>query len=64
MWLRLGKRGHFLACSGFPRCRNLKPVGKAEAETLRTEALKTEAEARAQAQAAAAAAPAQDQAPL
>ena len=63
MWLRLGKRGHFLACSGFPRCRNLKPIGKADAEILRTEALKAEAEARAQA----AAAPAQgqaDQAPL
>ncbi|MBI4422756.1 MAG: topoisomerase DNA-binding C4 zinc finger domain-containing protein, partial [Elusimicrobia bacterium] len=52
MWLRLGKRGHFLACSGFPRCRNLKPVGKVEAETLRAEALKAEAEARARTQAA------------
>ncbi|MBI5200899.1 MAG: type I DNA topoisomerase [Elusimicrobia bacterium] len=48
MWLRLGKRGHFLACSGFPKCRNLKPVGKVEAETLRTEALAREAELRAQ----------------
>ena len=24
MLLRVGKRGPFLACSGFPRCRNLK----------------------------------------
>ncbi|MBI4346810.1 MAG: type I DNA topoisomerase [Elusimicrobia bacterium] len=51
MWLRLGKRGHFLACSGFPKCRNLKPVGKVEAETLRTEALAKEAETRAALQA-------------
>jgi len=26
MLLRVGKRGPFLACSGFPRCRNLKKV--------------------------------------
>lgn len=25
MWKRIGKRGPFLACSGFPRCRNIKP---------------------------------------
>jgi DNA topoisomerase-1 len=25
MWKRVGKRGPFLACSGFPRCRNIKP---------------------------------------
>ncbi len=47
LWLRLGKRGHFLACSGFPKCRNLKPVGKAEAEELKTQALQAEAAARA-----------------
>lgn len=34
-WLRLGKRGHFLACSGFPKCRNIKPVSKEEAEALK-----------------------------
>jgi DNA topoisomerase-1 len=38
MWLRLGKRGHFLACSGFPKCRNIKPVSKEEGEKLRSEA--------------------------
>ncbi len=37
MWLRRGKRGHFLACSGFPRCRNLKPLAKEDGETLRVE---------------------------
>jgi DNA topoisomerase-1 len=26
MWKRVGKRGPFLACSGFPKCRNLKPI--------------------------------------
>ena len=26
MWKRVGKRGPFLACSGFPKCRNIKPV--------------------------------------
>jgi DNA topoisomerase I len=29
MLLRVGKRGPFLACSGFPRCRNLKKVAAA-----------------------------------
>ena len=38
MWLRLGKRGHFLACSGFPKCRNIKPVAKDEGERLHAEA--------------------------
>lgn len=28
MVIRLGKRGKFLACSGFPRCRNAKPFEK------------------------------------
>jgi DNA topoisomerase-1 len=37
MWLRRGKRGHFLACSGFPRCRNLKPLSKEDGESLRIE---------------------------
>jgi DNA topoisomerase-1 len=37
MWLRLGKRGHFLACSGFPKCRNIKPVSKEDGAALRTE---------------------------
>ncbi len=37
MWLRKGKRGFFLACSGFPRCRNIKPVSKEEGEKLRVE---------------------------
>ena len=38
MWLRLGKRGYFLACSGFPKCRNIKPVAKDEGERLRAAA--------------------------
>ncbi|MBI5597535.1 MAG: type I DNA topoisomerase [Elusimicrobia bacterium] len=38
MWMRQGKRGHFLACSGFPRCRNLKPLSRDDAETLKQEA--------------------------
>ncbi|MEE8424702.1 MAG: topoisomerase DNA-binding C4 zinc finger domain-containing protein, partial [Elusimicrobiota bacterium] len=47
MWIRLGKRGHFLACSGFPKCRNLKPLSKGDAETLRSEALVKEKERKA-----------------
>ncbi len=38
MWIRKGKRGFFLACSGFPKCRNLKPLSKEEGQTLREEA--------------------------
>ncbi len=34
-WLRLGKRGFFLACSGFPKCRNIKPVPREEGEAMR-----------------------------
>ncbi|HAH08116.1 MAG TPA: type I DNA topoisomerase, partial [Elusimicrobia bacterium] len=34
MWMRLGKRGHFLACSGFPKCRNIKPLSREDAEAL------------------------------
>jgi DNA topoisomerase-1 len=30
MWKRVGKRGPFLACSGFPKCRNIKPFPKSE----------------------------------
>ncbi|MBI3553993.1 MAG: type I DNA topoisomerase [Elusimicrobia bacterium] len=37
MWLRKGKRGFFLACSGFPKCRNIRPVSKDEGEKLRVE---------------------------
>ena len=44
-WLRKGKRGFFLACSGFPKCRNIKPVARGEGEKLRQEAL-VAAEAR------------------
>ncbi|HVA66550.1 MAG TPA: type I DNA topoisomerase [Elusimicrobiota bacterium] len=35
MWLRQGKRGFFLTCPGFPKCRNLIPVSKDDAQTLR-----------------------------
>ena len=37
MWLRTGKRGFFLTCPGYPKCRNLKPVSKEEGEKLKTE---------------------------
>jgi DNA topoisomerase-1 len=37
MWMRLGKRGHFLACSGFPKCRNIKPLSKDDAEAVKAE---------------------------
>jgi len=37
LWLRKGKRGYFLACSGFPKCRNIKPVSKEDGEKLRVE---------------------------
>jgi DNA topoisomerase-1 len=30
MLIRSGRRGEFLACSGFPRCRNAKPIEKLE----------------------------------
>ncbi|MEK7384693.1 MAG: type I DNA topoisomerase, partial [Elusimicrobiota bacterium] len=35
MWLRVGKRGFFLTCPGYPKCRNLKPVSKDEGEKLK-----------------------------
>ncbi|MFI5361773.1 MAG: type I DNA topoisomerase [Elusimicrobiota bacterium] len=71
MWLRVGKRGFFLTCPGYPKCRNLKPVSKEEGEKLKTEgeamradliAKRLAAEAAAAA-AAAAAAPAAPPAP-
>jgi len=31
MLVRTGRRGKFIACSGFPRCRNTKPIEKLEA---------------------------------
>jgi DNA topoisomerase-1 len=37
MWLRVGKRGFFLTCPGYPKCRNLKPVSKEEGEKLKAE---------------------------
>ncbi len=30
MVIRLGRRGKFLSCSGFPKCRNAKPIQKLE----------------------------------
>ncbi|MBI4370750.1 MAG: type I DNA topoisomerase [Elusimicrobia bacterium] len=35
LWLRVGKRGFFLTCPGYPKCRNLKPVSKADGEKLK-----------------------------
>ena len=46
-WLRAGKRGYFLACSGFPKCRNLKPVSREEGEGLRAEGEALRAQAAA-----------------
>lgn len=37
MWLRVGKRGFFLTCPGYPKCRNLKPVSKEDGEKLKIE---------------------------
>ncbi|MBI4054543.1 MAG: type I DNA topoisomerase [Elusimicrobia bacterium] len=34
MWLRKGKRGHFLACSAYPRCRSTARVSKEFADSL------------------------------
>ncbi|MDE2511739.1 MAG: topoisomerase DNA-binding C4 zinc finger domain-containing protein, partial [Elusimicrobia bacterium] len=58
MWLRVGKRGFFLTCPGYPKCRNLKPVSKEEGEKLRVEgeALRAEQIAKRLAAEAAAAA--------
>jgi DNA topoisomerase-1 len=30
MVIRSGKRGKFIACSGFPKCRNTRPIEKLE----------------------------------
>ncbi len=64
MWLRVGKRGFFLTCPGYPKCRNLKPVSKEEGEKLKVEGEALRAAqiakrlaAEAEAAAAAAAAP-------
>ncbi len=35
--LRLGKRGYFIACSGYPKCRNLKRLSREEGESLKAE---------------------------
>jgi DNA topoisomerase-1 len=53
-WLRLGKRGYFLACSGFPRCRNIKPLSKVEGEEMHAQAEAQRAESAAKRQAPAA----------
>ena len=57
MWLRTGKRGFFLTCPGYPKCRNLKPVSKDEGEKLKAEGEALRAEMIAQRKAAEAAAP-------
>ncbi len=31
MVIRVGRRGKFISCSGFPKCRNTKPIDKLEA---------------------------------
>lgn len=55
MWLRVGKRGFFLTCPGYPKCRNLKPVSKEEGEKLKAEGEALRAEMIAQRKAAEAA---------
>ncbi|MDE1976259.1 MAG: topoisomerase DNA-binding C4 zinc finger domain-containing protein, partial [Elusimicrobia bacterium] len=35
MMMRQGKRGFFLTCPGFPKCRNLIPVSKDDAQALK-----------------------------
>ncbi|MDE2491013.1 MAG: type I DNA topoisomerase [Elusimicrobia bacterium] len=57
MWLRMGKRGFFLTCPGYPKCRNLKPVSKEEGEKLKTEGEALRAELIASRKAAEGAAP-------
>ena len=52
MWLRVGKRGFFLTCPGYPKCRNLKPVSKDEGAKLKTEGEALRAELVAARQAA------------
>lgn len=44
MVIRSGKRGKFVACSGFPRCRNAKPIEKLE-ELRATQPASAEAQA-------------------
>lgn len=34
-WLRQGKRGYFLACSGFPKCRNILKISGDDAEAIK-----------------------------
>jgi len=53
MWLRVGKRGFFLTCPGYPKCRNLKPVSRDEGEKLKAEGEALRAQAIAARQAAA-----------
>ncbi|HPD30162.1 MAG TPA: type I DNA topoisomerase [Phycisphaerae bacterium] len=45
MLIRKGRRGEFVACSGFPRCRNTKPIE--ELAKLKTEAGTTTSDAHA-----------------
>ncbi|MFQ5934001.1 MAG: topoisomerase DNA-binding C4 zinc finger domain-containing protein, partial [Dehalococcoidia bacterium] len=33
MVVRAGRRGRFIACSGYPECKNTKPIPRSEAET-------------------------------
>ncbi|HAZ07551.1 MAG TPA: type I DNA topoisomerase [Elusimicrobia bacterium] len=58
MWLRTGKRGFFLTCPGYPKCRNLKPVSKDEGEKLKTDGEALRAAMVAQRQVAGGASPA------
>jgi DNA topoisomerase-1 len=34
LWLRSGKRGYFLACSAYPKCRNIVSIAQDEAEAI------------------------------
>lgn len=58
LWLRTGKRGFFLTCPGYPKCRNLKPVSKEEGERLKVDGEALRAEMIAQRRAVGSAPPA------
>ncbi len=38
LWLRTGKRGPFLACSAYPKCRNIVSVSREDVEKIRAAA--------------------------
>ena len=49
LWLRTGKRGPFLACSAYPKCRNIVSISREDAEKIREAAGQPSAPASPQA---------------